>query len=167
MRMRNKATFYPPLPMTTPCHPGKETGTHSSGSGPNKFTWLGNALRKRSPAVPQNWWTNPGGPHYHHHIIFNGVFCGLRHRPAGGGASIHWEFLGPGLIMMTILQNAFANTSTSLIQQAKRKYHRRPDAPPEPSGTHPWLCARRGHAGPACCLCVGVSLWLIITIQHL
>ena len=27
------------------------------------------------------------------------------------------EFLGPGLIMMTILQNAFANTSTSLIQQ--------------------------------------------------
>ena len=27
------------------------------------------------------------------------------------------EFLAPGLIMMTILQNAFANTSTSLIQQ--------------------------------------------------
>lgn len=27
------------------------------------------------------------------------------------------EFLGPGLIMMAILQNTFANTSTSLIQQ--------------------------------------------------
>ena len=27
------------------------------------------------------------------------------------------KFLAPGLIMMTILQNAFANTSTSLIQQ--------------------------------------------------
>ena len=27
------------------------------------------------------------------------------------------EFLSPGLLMMTILQNAFANTSTSLIQQ--------------------------------------------------
>ena len=30
-------------------------------------------------------------------------------------------FLGPGLIMMTILQTSFANTSTSLIQQKLKK----------------------------------------------
>ena len=39
----------------------------------------------------------------------------------GGGRTINGlpyvEFLAPGLLMMTILQNAFANTSTLLIQQ--------------------------------------------------
>ncbi|MBT3989702.1 MAG: ABC transporter permease [Rhodospirillaceae bacterium] len=39
----------------------------------------------------------------------------------GGGRTVNGlpyvEFLAPGLLMMTILQNAFANTSTSLIQQ--------------------------------------------------
>lgn len=39
----------------------------------------------------------------------------------GGGRTVgdlpYVEFLAPGLLMMTILQNAFANTSTSLIQQ--------------------------------------------------
>jgi ABC-2 type transport system permease protein len=39
----------------------------------------------------------------------------------GGGRSIdglpYVEFLAPGLLMMSILQNSFANTSTSLIQQ--------------------------------------------------
>jgi len=38
----------------------------------------------------------------------------------GGGRTVagmpYVEFLAPGLIMMTILQNAFANTSTSIIQ---------------------------------------------------
>ena len=29
------------------------------------------------------------------------------------------EFLAPGLLMMTILQNAFANTSTSIISQKR------------------------------------------------
>ena len=39
----------------------------------------------------------------------------------GGGRKVgdltYIEFLAPGLLMMTILQNAFANTSTSLISQ--------------------------------------------------
>lgn len=39
----------------------------------------------------------------------------------GGGRTVNGlpyvEFLAPGLLMMAILQNAFANTSTSLIQQ--------------------------------------------------
>ena len=39
----------------------------------------------------------------------------------GGGRVVdglpYVEFLAPGLLMMTILQNSFANTSTSLIQQ--------------------------------------------------
>ena len=33
------------------------------------------------------------------------------------GELTYLEFLAPGLLMMTILQNAFANTSTSLISQ--------------------------------------------------
>ena len=48
------------------------------------------------------------------------------------GRAPYVQFLGPGLIMMTILQNAFANTSTSDPAEAKRKYHRRPDAPLSP-----------------------------------
>ena len=33
------------------------------------------------------------------------------------GELTYLEFLAPGLLMMTILQNAFANTATSLVSQ--------------------------------------------------
>jgi ABC-2 type transport system permease protein len=45
-------------------------------------------------------------------VIFAVVF---EQRSPGGSADSYLAFLAPGLIMMTILQNAFANSSTSLL----------------------------------------------------
>ena len=46
-------------------------------------------------------------------IVFGVVFGGERRI----GGLTYLEFLAPGLLMMAILQNAFANTSTSIISQ--------------------------------------------------
>jgi ABC-2 type transport system permease protein len=49
-------------------------------------------------------------------LLFVAVFAVAlaRRAPAAGGVS-YLEFLAPGLIMMTVAQNAFANTSSSIL----------------------------------------------------
>jgi ABC-2 type transport system permease protein len=48
-------------------------------------------------------------------LLFLAVFAlSLEHRPLGEHAVSFLEFLAPGLIMMAMVQNAFANTSSSL-----------------------------------------------------
>ena len=73
------------------------------------------------------------------------------------------EFLGPGLIMMTILQNAFANTSTSLIQQKLNENIIDVLMPPlSPLELTVGYVLGGATRGLIVALSVGVALWLII-----
>ena len=73
------------------------------------------------------------------------------------------EFLGPGLIMMTILQNAFANTSTSLIQQKLNENIIDVLMPPlSPLELTLGYVLGGATRGLLVAFCVGVSLWLIM-----
>ena len=73
------------------------------------------------------------------------------------------EFLGPGLIMMTILQNAFANTSTSLIQQKLNENIIDVLMPPlSPLELTLGYVLGGATRGLLVAVSVGVALWLIV-----
>ena len=63
------------------------------------------------------------------------------------GDVAYLEFLAPGLVMMAMAQNAFANTSSSVDHlQGPGQHRRRPDAAPERRlELAVGLCGRRHH----------------------
>ena len=160
--MPNKVAFYQPMRMTAPCHPGEATAPTRPAQGRANLRGLATLYTKEIRRFLKIGGQTLVAPIITT-ILFLTVFSvafGTDRRVAG---LPYIEFLGPGLIMMTILQNAFANTSTSLIQQKLNENIIDVLMPPlSPLELTLGYVLGGATRGLLVAFCVGVSLWLIM-----
>ena len=160
--MHNKVPLYQPTGMTPLRHSGEETAPTRPAQGRANLRGLSTLYAKEVRRFLKIGGQTLVAPIITT-ILFLTVFSvafGTDRRVAG---LTYIEFLGPGLIMMTILQNAFANTSTSLILQKLNEniidVLMPPLSPLELTLGYVLGGATRGLLVASS---VGVALWLII-----
>ena len=148
--------------MTSTCHPGDETAPTRPAQGRANLRGLGTLYTKEVRRF-----LKIGGQTLVAPIITTILFLTVFSVAFGTDRQVaglpYIEFLGPGLIMMTILQNAFANTSTSLIQQKLNENIIDVLMPPlSPLELTLGYVLGGATRGLLVAFCVGVSLWLIM-----
>lgn len=99
-------------------------------------------------------------------LLFLAVFTVAIERSLGTGGITYAEFLAPGLIMLVVLQNAFANTSSSIMIAKIDGSLVNVLMPPLSAGEFVLAYALGGVArGLIVAVLVGLSLWIFVPIR--